>query len=169
MPPWTHSPQTASSFFTSSSHDNRSTILPKLDYCCAVWDPHHSNETTALDRVQRFAGRVITHQWQSDHSTLLNSLNWQPLQTRRRLIKLKVCYNILNNYSCIPPSVFTPHPYPHLRHSHSKMVLRPNAKTNSHKYSFFIDVIPIWNSLPPDVINSPSPMSFKARISALYI
>ena len=75
---------------------------------------------------------------------------------------LKVCYNILNNYSCncIPPSVFTPHLYPHLRHSHSKMVLRPNAKTNSHKYSFFIDVIPIWNSLPPDVINSPSPMCY---------
>jgi len=134
----------------------RSTILPKLDYCCAVWDPHHSNDITALDRVQWFAGRVITHQWQSDHSTLLNSLNWQPLQTRRRLIKLKVCYNILNNYSCIPPSVFTPHLYPHLRHSHSKMVLRPNAKTNSHRYSFFIDVMPIWNSLPPDVINSPS-------------
>jgi len=144
----------------------RSTILPKLDYCCAVWDPHHSNDIAALDRVQQFVGRVITHQWQSDHSTLLNSLNWQPLQTCRRLM-LKVCYNILNNYSCIPPSVFTPHPYPHLRHSHSKMVLRPNAKTNSHKYSFFIDVISIWNSLPPDVINSPCPMSFKARISLL--
>jgi len=27
----------------------RSTILPKLDYCCAVWDPHHSNDITALD------------------------------------------------------------------------------------------------------------------------
>ena len=80
-----------------------SMILPKLGYCSTVWDPHHSNDITALDRVQRFAGRVITHQWHSDHSTLLNSLNWQPLQTRRRLIKLKVCYNILNNYSCIPP------------------------------------------------------------------
>jgi len=31
------------------------TILPKLD-------PHHSNDITALDRVQLFAGRVITHQ-----------------------------------------------------------------------------------------------------------
>ena len=53
----------------------RSTILPKLDYCCSVWDPHHSNDIAALDRVQRFAGRVITHQCQSDNSTLLNSLN----------------------------------------------------------------------------------------------
>ena len=42
-------------------------------------------------------------------------------------------------------------------------------KPNSHRYSFFIDIIPIWNALyTPDVINSPSPMSFKARISALY-
>ena len=45
---------------------------------------------------------VIKHQWHSDHSTLLNSLNWQPLQTCRRLIKLNICYNILNIYSCIP-------------------------------------------------------------------
>jgi len=38
-----------------------SMILPKLDYCSAIWDLHHPNDITALDRVQRFAGRVITH------------------------------------------------------------------------------------------------------------
>ena len=115
-----------------------STILPKLDYCCAVWDPHYSTDKTALNRVQRFASRVITHKWHANHSTLLNSLNWQPLEIRRRLIKLKVCYNV---YSCIPSSVFTPHPYSGLHHFHDRMLLRPNAKTYSHRLSFLLILI----------------------------
>ena len=56
-----------------------STILLKLDYCCAVWDPRYSTDKTALNQVQRFASKVITHKWHANHSTLLNSLNWQPL------------------------------------------------------------------------------------------
>ena len=115
----------------------RSTILPKLDYCCAVWDPHYSTDKTALNRVQRFASRVITHKWHANHSSLLNSLNWQPLEIRSRLIKLKVCYNILNNYSCIPSSVFTPHPYSGLRHFHDRMLLRPKYQDLLTQILFF--------------------------------
>ena len=129
----------------------------------------YSIDKTALDQVQWFASRVITHKCHANHSTLLNSLNWQPLEIHRRLIKLKVCYNnILNNYYCIPSSVFTPHPYSGLHHFHNRMLLRPNAKTYSHIYSFIIDIVPIWNSLPADVIRSLTARSFKTKILALY-
>ena len=30
----------------------RTTILPRLEYCCAVWDPHHSKDKQALENVQ---------------------------------------------------------------------------------------------------------------------
>ena len=33
---------------------------------------------------------------------------------------------------------------------------------------FFIDIVPIWNSLPTDIIRSLSPRSFKTKILALY-
>ena len=36
------------------------------------------------------------------------------------------------------------------------------------RYSFFIDIVPIWNSLPADIIRSLSPRSFKTKILALY-
>ena len=119
-----------------------STILSKLDYCCVVWDPHYSTDKTALNRVQLFASKVITHKWHANHSTMLNSLNWLPLEIRKRLIKIKVCYNIPNNYSCIPSSVFNPHPYSGLRHFHDRMLLRLNAKTYSHRYSFLLILYP---------------------------
>ena len=102
------------------------------------------------------------------HDDTLNSLNWQPHEIRRRLIKLKLCYNILNNYSCIPSSVFTRHLYSGLRNFHNRMLLRPNAKTYLHRYSFFIDIVPIWNFLLAVAIRSLSPTSFKTKILALY-
>ena len=73
------------------------------------------------------------------HDDTLNSLNRHPREIRRRLIK--VCYNILNNYSCIPSSVFTPHLYSGLCHFHNRMLLRPNAKTYSHRYILFFLLI----------------------------
>ena len=89
-----------------------STIQPKPEYCFAVWDPHLKQDIANLDNVQKFAGRVVTHNWSSDITELQQSLNWQPLITRRRNIKLKVEYNIVNNLSRIPRSVFTNHPHP---------------------------------------------------------
>ena len=38
----------------------KTTTLPKLEYCCVVWDPRSSVDNSALENVQKFAGRVIT-------------------------------------------------------------------------------------------------------------
>ncbi len=50
----------------------------------------------ALENVQKFAGRVITGKWKEPYNILLEELNWLPLTIRRKIQKLKVCYN---NYS----------------------------------------------------------------------
>ena len=110
-----------------------------MDYCSAVWDPHHE---VPLESVQMFAARVTTKQRRTVYPTLLLSLNWHPLTTRRKIQKLKVCCNILHNLSCIPP-FFVYHPYPALRHCNSKTLLKPFARTDSYKFSFFVDVVQI--------------------------
>ena len=147
----------------------RAAVLPKLEYCASVWDPHHLKDINAVDRVQKFAAKVITCEWKSDYPTLCSKLNWQTLSTRRKIQKLKVCFNIMNNLSIIPPSTFIPHPHPSPRHPHSKVLFIPYTSTYAHKFSFFVDVIPLWNSLPPYVINSPSASSFKYRITNHFL
>ena len=89
-----------------------SAVLPKLDYCGSVWDPHHQSDISALEGVQKFAARITTQQWKADYPTLTSTLNWEPLSLRRKVQKLKVCFNILNNLSIIPPDTFIPHPHP---------------------------------------------------------
>ena len=143
----------------------RSAILPKLDYCSAVWDPHQECHKTELEKVQKFAGRIITGQWKSTYSSLLTRLNWHPLHVRRRHQKLKVC---LNNLSIISSSVFTPHPHPSARIHHSKPIFKPFVRTHAHRHSFFIDIISIWNSLPDFIVTSLSPDIFKRRLKAYF-
>ena len=117
-----------------------------------------------LEKTQKFAGRVITKNWNSDYATILNDLNWLPLSTRRKMQKLKVCYNILNDFSCIPSTSFTLHPRPSPRHPHNRIIFMPLVKTVAHKSSFFIDVIYLWNILPLTVVSSQSPSSFKSAL-----
>ena len=64
----------------------QSTILPRLDYCCAVWDPHLRKDIEELNNTHKFAARIITHHWHDDLPKFYKSLNWISLQTRRRII-----------------------------------------------------------------------------------
>ena len=67
---------------------------------------HHLKGTNAIENMQKFIARVITHEWKSDYPSLYSKLNWQTLNIRRKIQKLKVYYNIL---SIIPATTFTPH------------------------------------------------------------
>ena len=146
------------------SHIFRTAVLPKLDYCSSVWDPHLSTLVSSLESVQKYACRVVTKHWRYDYETLLSNLGWQTLRTRRKLQKLKVCYTILSHQSCIPATTFTPHPHPSPRLHHNRALLTPFVRTVAHKSSFFIDIIPLWNSLSSVIVNSSSPSSFKSRL-----
>jgi len=88
------------------------TTLPKLEYCSAVWDPHRVKWRQQLENVQKFAGRVITNNWTSGYESLCSSLGLMKLADRRRAQKLKLCYEIVNNLSCIPSFTLSPHPHP---------------------------------------------------------
>ena len=70
----------------------------------SVWDPHLKKDIASLDNVQKFTGGTVTKNWSMNMTELQSILNWLPLKTRRRNIKLKVVYNITNKPSHIPPT-----------------------------------------------------------------
>ena len=145
-----------------------SVILPKLEYCSSVWDPHQAKYISELESVQKLACRTITKSWSSDYQTLLTSLQWPTLQSRRKQQKPILCHKLLNNCSSLPASLFTPHPSPSPRFPHNKPLFIPYVITVSFKSSFFVDVIPLWNSLPSHIVSSSSTFSFKKHIRPLF-
>ena len=38
----------------------RTAVLPKLEYCGSVWDPHLASDVTSLEKIQKFAARIVT-------------------------------------------------------------------------------------------------------------
>jgi len=134
-----------------------------------VWDPHHQVHKRSLESVQRFAARIITTDWKADYPSLCAKLNMKTLATHHRIQKLKVCYNIINNLSCLPSNMFTPHPHPSSRLHHSKPLFSAFVSTMAHRYSFFIDVIPHWNSLPDSIVSCSSASSFKHHLHKHFL
>ena len=91
----------------------KSLVLPILDYCSSLWDPNYAIHVNKLESVQKLAARFVSGRWNDNYDSLLNRLNWSELSTRRKKQKL-LCNQIVKGYSILPPSFFTPHPFPHL-------------------------------------------------------
>jgi len=53
-----------------------SLVRPILGYVAACWDPYREGQISALDRVQKKAGKFAHH---------TNSSNWETLASRRKL------------------------------------------------------------------------------------
>ena len=151
----------------------KSTVLPLLEYCSCVWDPHHSTLANKVEGVQKFATRIATRDWTGNYENLRSQLGWPPLATRRVRQKLLLCRRILSGNSIILAYSFSRHPAPELRHSHQFPLYRPVTRSSAHLNSFFPSVVPLWNALPPDVVLLPRVgVARKARYSdrsCLYV
>ena len=99
-------------------------VLPKLDYCSSVWDPHTITLSDRLESVQRFAAKLCTKRWSASSSDLFSSLNWPQLHTCRLRQKALLCRRIIRNESIIQPlSYFHPQCNPNPRTCHSCPVM----------------------------------------------
>ena len=148
----------------------KSLVLPTLDYCSSLWDPHHTTHVDRLESVQRFAAKIVSKRWNtSEYDDILSRLKWERLSLRRKKQKIMLCHRILLGNSIIPLSTFTPHSSPHLRHTNSMPLFCPHVKTWAHLSSFMVSVIPLWNSLPQCIMSHFSTPSFKSRLKMSVI
>ena len=120
----------------------QSLIRPKLEYSVSVWDPHTKKDTARVEGVQRKAARFVTGDYgrESSVTTMLDELEWPPLQQRRRELKLTLFHKAYNNDVDIniPLAINT--------RSASHKFLIPSSRTNHHLYSFYPSTVRMWNS-----------------------
>ena len=72
-----------------------SLIRTRLDYCCIAWDPYRIFHSSVVERVQKQSVRFICRDWHTSYDTLTNDLGLTDLQTRRKILRLTMCYKIL--------------------------------------------------------------------------
>ena len=124
-------------------------IRPHLEYASTVWDPFLQKDIQLLEKVQKYAAKVCTKQWNWSYEELLHTLLLPTLQVRHKIMKLILLYKYINNlaYFSEPPLVQRQLCYL-TRASHSCHLQYLNGHTCQYIFSFFPHSVRMWNELP---------------------
>ena len=82
-----------------------SLVRPHLEYACPVWAPHTAMDIHELERVQMFAGRMATRNWDASYSELQSMVKLPTLERRRLELKLSHLFKIVHNLCFFPSSI----------------------------------------------------------------
>ena len=142
----------------------KSYILPILNYASPVWSPSTVYEINLIERVQRSYTKKIPVCLKMSYPERLKYLNIPSLELRRLRNDLIFCYKILNNFVSGPPEKYGLSVSTRSSRGHHFKLLKQQSNYDIRKFFFSNRVCNPWNSLPENVVNSNSVLSFKNEL-----
>ena len=98
-------------------------------------------------------------------TTMLESLNWVTLASRRAEAKLIMLYRITNNLVDITTSALTAAPTRTIGNTHR--YLQPFTRIEAYKHSFFPRTIKSWNKCTQQIVSKQSLDSFSRLLQSM--
>lgn len=145
-----------------------SNVRPILEYACVLWDPKERYLEQKIEQIQSKAARFVTKNYNFKQSVtaLKRQLDWEPLNSRRRRLRLKFLHRIYHDQTGLDKTKFIelPH-FVSRRLDHSKKIREFSARTNIFKCSFFPNTVKQWNELPEETISILSSDKFFDKLS----
>ena len=146
----------------------RALVLPILDYASTVWNPHTQKNILALETIQNRGARWVcgsrynchSHTWSKSSSDCCSELHWPSLSTRRKYLTIVTIYDMLHCHISLSFSNYFTFSNSHTR-SHSLSLLCKQSTINSYRYSFFVNSIFFWNSVPHEILTVSNRSPFK--------
>ena len=79
-------------------------VLPHLEYCCEVWNPHQKKDihVLRLERVQKLVLRMCGETWDTEYEELLTMFGLPMLKARREYVILCTLYKLLAQWTLCP-------------------------------------------------------------------
>ena len=144
---------------------------PKMEYASSVWDPHKNDLKSELEKVQRRAARIVTNRHRNTSSVgeMLESLEWQTLERRRRDARLLLLYKILEGeffIDCPELKLAVSRPR-RTKAVHSRQLERCICNKEYRLNAFLPRTIRDWNSLPEQVVSTTCADSFRQKLLEL--
>ena len=147
-------------------------VRPKLEYACAVWDPHCKNHTNSLEQIQKRAARFVTNNYKMESGNTkinLDKLNWPSLEERRLQTKLTIFQKARLNLIDIPTDHLVLNTRQTRQGGDGPTYFKEFSKIDSYIYSFYPRTALLWNHLPTDIRTSNDIGFFKKQISNINL
>ena len=141
-----------------------SLVRPHLDYAAQVWDPYLQKDVQLLENTQKFALKLISHNWSTSYQDLLSLSDLPTLSTRRLHLKLSQVYKIVYNLCHFPDHIFEERQAYSERLRRPRTLHQPFAHSNAYLNSFVPSSVQAWNNLTEQQVTCPSLKSFKSSL-----
>jgi hypothetical protein len=138
-------------------------VRPLLEYASSVWSPQYSGAIDKIESVQRRFTKRLRGFNHLDYPSRLQALGLHSLEKRRLCHDLALTYKfifgLLDVQSC---EFFTIRCVSNMttRGNPYKLAVS-NCRINVRQHYFTERVAPVWNSLPPSIVNFSSLSSLK--------
>ena len=142
-------------------------VRPIVEYASTVWDPSTEKNIKSVKNVQRQAARFVKSDYRrrSSVTTMLESLNWVSLASRRAEAKLVMLYRITNNLVDVTTSALTAAPTRTRGNIHR--YLQPFTRIEAYKHSFFPSTIKSWNKCTQQLVSKQSLNLFRRLLQSM--
>ena len=141
-------------------------VRPILEYASPLWDPYQQTDIKALEQAQRRAARYVFN----DYSTrtpgcvtkMLDDLEWEPLEVRRRHDRLSMLYRMQHDLVDIPANRYLSSSDSRTRGTVKFFQERISDTTYSN--SFYPRTAREWKKLPSRVVSAASLEDFRSSL-----
>ena len=125
-----------------------------------------------LEKVQKCAARWIcvkwdkaNHCWTKTYEECSSDLNWATVHQRHLLLTCCQGYKIINKLNCLQFDNYFCFNQSSTR-SHKLTLCCASSRINAYRYSFFINLSFLWNTIP---FNITSYGEFKSKLKLFFI
>lgn len=140
-------------------------VLPLLDYCSQIYNPHKVSDINLLERVQRKFTKTVLKNSSLSYNERINELGLDRLELRRIHTDLHFAYRILHNEVLGLGSLFNIKTSNKNTRQAEKVILDISPfKSDIRKFDFSCRVSRLWNMLPITCTNSINFNHFKRNI-----
>ena len=138
-------------------------VRPIIEYGIPAWTPLYLKEVDEIEAVQRRATKIIPGFSDLSYEERLRSLELPTLAYRRLRGDMIYVYKFMTGAIKTDHTLFTRAKVTSTR-GHSFKLIKQRVNSRQRQTFFTQRVVTNWNSLPHDVVNSPSLNCFKSRL-----
>ena len=139
-------------------------VLPLLDYCSVVWCPYYVKDIEVLERVQRRFTRILPIYRGLPYSKRLEKYNLKSLFARRLLSDLICVFKIIHGFTSFDKSDFFDFDVDPRTRGHNYKLKGLRCRLDIRRCWFSSRIVPLWNSLPQEVVNASTVCYFKMLV-----